>query len=197
MDIFYYSNYCKHSQKVLQFLVKGDLVDSISFICIDKRVFDKKTNQTKIALENGTQCVLPPNVVSVPSLLVTSKNYQLILGDDIMKFYEPRIREKVAHANFGSGEPHSFSINDFTSTNIMSEKFTSYNMSPDELAAKSTSVNRPLYGYVGINDDNHFISTPPDTYVPDKLKNISMEQLEKERNSDVESSLPPLFIPTL
>ena len=196
MDIFYYSNYCKHSQKVLQFLVKTNLVDSINFLCIDKRVFDKKTNQTKIALENGTQVILPPNLHSVPALLIVSKNYQLILGDDIMEHYKPRIREKIIHANL-SGEPDGFALNQFTSSssNIISEKFTSYNMSPEELSAKSTSTTRPLYNYVGIDNINQFISTPPDTYVPDKLKNISIENLEKQRNSEVE--LPPLFIPSL
>ena len=51
MDILYYSNYCPHSQKVLQTLVKGNMSDKISFICIDKRVQDPKTNQTYIILE--------------------------------------------------------------------------------------------------------------------------------------------------
>ena len=34
MDILYYSNFCKHSQKVLQTLAKTSVVDKISFICI-------------------------------------------------------------------------------------------------------------------------------------------------------------------
>ena len=28
MDILYYSNYCKHSKKILEFLVKGGIVES-------------------------------------------------------------------------------------------------------------------------------------------------------------------------
>ena len=50
MDILYYSNYCKHSQRVVQTLVKGNLTDKISFICIDKRSRDPKTNQIFIHL---------------------------------------------------------------------------------------------------------------------------------------------------
>ena len=95
MDIFYYSNYCKHSQNVLQFLVKGNLTDKISFICIDKRFFDKKTNQTKISTENGLTTVLPPNVHSVPALLLVNQNYQLLLGDNIINHYEPIVRKNI------------------------------------------------------------------------------------------------------
>lgn len=37
MDILYYSNYCKHSQKIIQNLSKTNLKDKISFICIDRK----------------------------------------------------------------------------------------------------------------------------------------------------------------
>ena len=36
-------------------------------------------------------------------------------------------------------------------TNIVSEQFTSYDMSPDDLSAKSNSTNRPMYDYVTVN----------------------------------------------
>ena len=48
MDTLYYSNYCKHSQRILQFLVKGNLVDKINFMCIDKRQQDDTNNQIYI-----------------------------------------------------------------------------------------------------------------------------------------------------
>lgn len=199
MDIFYYSNYCKHSQKVLQFLVKGNLVDKISFICIDKRYYDKRTNQTKIALEDGKNCILPPNIHSVPALLLVNKNYQLILGDDIMKYYEPMVRERIMKAELGNGEPAGFAMNQFSGaggTNIISEQFTMYNMTPDELSAKGTSIRRPMHNYVGVNDDSRFIQTPPDTYKPDKISgSITVDVLEKQRSEEIQQS--PLFIPSL
>ena len=40
MDILYYSNYCKHSQKLINILTKNNMSDKISFICIDKRKKD-------------------------------------------------------------------------------------------------------------------------------------------------------------
>ena len=84
MDILFYSNYCKHSQKIIQFLSKGGLLDSLNAYCVDKRIRDPKTNQTVIVLENGQQYPLPPNVHSVPSMLLVNNNYQLILGDEII-----------------------------------------------------------------------------------------------------------------
>ena len=57
MDTLYYSNYCKHCQRILQFLVKGNLANQINFLCIDKRERDPKTNQSYIILEDGKQVV--------------------------------------------------------------------------------------------------------------------------------------------
>ena len=190
MDILYYSNYCKHSQKILQFLVKGDLTKQISCICIDKRSRDPKTNQLKIILENGTIVSMPPNVHSVPALLLVNKNYQLVLGDDIIHHYEPKIIEKLSSANFGNGEPMGFSIHSISGSggsNIVSEQFTSYDMSPEELSAKGRGGKRQMYNYVSAIDDNNFIQTPPDTYRPDKLSsNITIDTLQQKRNADVD-----------
>ena len=66
MDILYYSNYCKHSQKVVNTLVKNNLKDKMSFLCIDKRRRDAKDNQTYILLENGSRVIMPPHIHSVP-----------------------------------------------------------------------------------------------------------------------------------
>ena len=74
MDTLYYSNYCKHSQRVLQYLVKANLTSKISFICIDKRQRDANNNQLYIILENGQRVVMPPNVHSVPALLLVNHN---------------------------------------------------------------------------------------------------------------------------
>ena len=52
MDVLYYSNHCKHSKKILQSLGKTNLREKISFICIDNRYHDSKTNQLYIVLGN-------------------------------------------------------------------------------------------------------------------------------------------------
>ena len=41
-----------------------------------------------------------------------------------------------------------------------------------------------MHNYVRIGD-NVNISTPPDTYEPDKVGEISIEKLQEERNKDI------------
>jgi len=196
MDILYYSNYCKHSQRLVQTLVKGNLSDKISFICIDKRVRDPKNNQQYIVLENGSKVVMPPNIHSVPSLLLIKQNYRLLMGDEIMQHLHPQIKQLNEVATNFNGEPISYSLNSSSGgSNIMSEQFTFYNMTPDELSAKGKSNNRQMYNYVSANDDIKLINTPPDNYRPDKLSNnVTVESLQQERLNEIEKTKGPGFI---
>jgi hypothetical protein len=188
-DILYYSNYCKHSKKILDFLVKGGIVESLSCICIDKRTRDTRTNQIVVVLENGKQALLPPNVKSVPALLLVNSNYKLVLGNEIIKYFEPKIKEKLASANFGNGEPLGYAINaasGSSGSNIVSEHFTYYNMTPEELSAKGAGGRRQMYNYVPVTQDTNFIQTPPDTYRPDKIASgVTIETLQEQRNAEV------------
>ena len=189
MDILYYSNYCKHSKKILEFLVKGGIVESLSCICIDKRSRNPKTNQIIVLLENGKQATLPPNLKSVPALLLVNDNYKMVLGSDIVRHFEPKIKEKLSSANFGNGEPLGYAIASASGSggsNIVSEQFTYYNMSPEELSAKGAGGRRQMYNYVPAGQDTGGIQTPPDTYRPDKISNgVTIETLQEKRNADV------------
>lgn len=197
MDIFYYSNYCKHSQKVIKFLSKGGLTNEVNAFCIDKRTKDPKTNQTVILLEDGKKALLPPNLQSVPALLLVNDNYKLILGDDIIKHFEPMMKEKLASADFGSGEPVGFAMQDFSGTtksNIVSEQFTYYNLTPEELSAKGVGGRRQMHNYVTAKQDQMFIETPPDEYRPNKLdESVTVDKLQQQRNMDVPVSNAPQF----
>lgn len=197
MDVLYYSNYCKHSEKVIKFLSKGGLTNDINAFCIDKRTRDPKTNQTVILLEDGKKALLPPNLQSVPALLLINDNYKLILGDDIIKHFEPMMKEKLASADFGSGEPIGFAMQDFsgsTKSNIVSEQFTYYNLTPEELSAKGVGGRRQMYNYVTAKQDQMFIETPPDEYRPNKLdENVTVDSLQQQRNMDVPVSNVPQF----
>ena len=192
MDILYYSNYCKHSQKILQFLSKGGLLDGINAYCIDKRAFNKNTNQTMILLENGDQVYLPPNIHSVPAMLLVNKNYQVVLGDDIIQHFEPTMKKKIANATLGDGEPYAFPIHAISGSggsNIVSEQFTFYDMSPEELSSKGQGGQRQMYNYVPVNQTNTFIQTPPDNYRPDKIgEGVTMDELQQKRNAEIANS---------
>jgi hypothetical protein len=183
MDILYYSNYCKHSKNILLQLVKYDIVKKLNCICVDQRKVNPKTGQTYVILENGTQILLPPNVHSVPALLLVQKNYNVLLGDAIMDHFQNEITERQTTATKGQGEPIGMSLG---SKDIVSEQYTFFNASSDDLSAKSTSTNRQLHHYVSVNDDSFTISTPPDTYRPNKLsENVTIENLQKIRNDEM------------
>ena len=192
MDILYYSNYCTHSQKVLQTLVKGNLSDKVSFICIDKRQIDKQTNQTYIILENGGKVVLPPNIHSVPALLLIKDNYRIIHGDEIIKRFHNDIKQQANIATNYNGEPVSFQLGSSSGgTNITSEQYTMYDMSPDELSAKGSGGNRQMYNYVSVSDSMNLIKTPDDTYKPDKVSNgVTIDSLQQKRMDDINQIMP-------
>jgi hypothetical protein len=188
MDTLYYSNFCKHSQRVLQFLVKGNLTGKINFLCIDNRERGND-NQMYIILEDGKRVVMPPNVQSVPSLLLVRQGYRVILGDDIISHYhiDANIETKKKQSN-QIIEPIGTSL--MTSSggmNIISEPYTSFNLTSEELSAKGNSGRRNMYNYVSANDDVISIQTPPDTYHPDKLdKDVTIDTLQQKRFDDID-----------
>ncbi len=121
--IFYYSNFCPNSQRVLQFLVRANLTTEVAFICIDKRGRDPNTNQMYIIMENGDRVLMPPNIHSVPALLMLNANYKVIYGDEIIRYYEPNIvNDKMMATNF-NGEPSGFSLNGSGSSLVDSGSF--------------------------------------------------------------------------
>ena len=192
MDILYYSNYCKHSQRVVQTLVKGNLTDKISFICIDKRSRDPKTNQIFIHLENGSKVIMPPNLHSVPALILVNQNYRFIQGDEIIKHFHSHILSKNERATAFNGEPSGFHLTGSNGgSNIMSEKYTSYDMTPDELSAKGRGQNRNLYNYVSASDDIIIINTPDDAYKPDKVStDTTIDTLQQKRIDEINQIMP-------
>lgn len=199
MDILYYSNYCKHSQKIIKFFVQNNLNDQISFISIDNRKYDNKTGQIYVILENGKQIVLPPNIHSVPSLLLVKNNYSVLIGDEIRARYSNKIENKKDIATLGNGEPIGVSLDSVLgSGSVVSEQYTSYDATPQELSTKGRGGNRSLYNYVSAVEAAPGIYTPPDNYHPDKISgDITMDSLEQIRNEEIGASIPtPAFLPS-
>ena len=192
MDILYYSNYCKHSQKVIQTLVKANMSDKISFICIDKRTQDNKTNQTYITLENGGKVIMPPNIQGVPSLLIVKHGYKVIVGDEIIKHYHETLKNVNASQIKNTGEPSAFYLGKSSGgSNIMSEQYTMYNLTPDELSAKGVGGKRQLYNYVPADDNIQFINTPEDNYQADKVSSgVTIDSLQQKRIDDIAAIMP-------
>jgi len=196
MDILYYSNYCKHSKKILQFFVNNNLTDQLNFICVDKRKQDPNSGQIYVILENGTNILLPPNVHSVPSLLLVKQNYSVILGDDIMAKFQEQIKTMNNDATLGNGEPLGVALDSVRIGTVVSEQYTPYGATPEELSTKSKS-NRPIYNYVSANMEVSTINTPPDTYRPDKVsEGTTIDALQQLRNEEIGATIQkPAFIP--
>jgi glutaredoxin-related protein len=187
MDTLYYSNYCKHCQRVLQYLTKGNLANKLNFVCIDKRSRDVNNNQIYITLENGQKIIMPPNIHSVPALLLVKQNYRVILGDDIMMHFQPAVHKESQRQILQQREPVGTALMASNNgMNILSEQYTLYNLTHEELSAKGNSERRPLYNYVSVNDDFITIPTPPDDYQPDKIQsNVTVDLLQQKRIDEV------------
>lgn len=159
----------------------------MNFLCIDKR--RKEGPAMMIVLENGKTVPMPPHVHSVPAL-VLGKGYTVIYGEDIVRHYQSLGGEgsSVQHIKTVATEPMGVSLATATSS-FMSEPYTFYNLSADELSAKGTGGRRQMYNFVSASHtttNGSSIPTPAETYRPDKIsKDVTIESLHNQRNSDV------------
>lgn len=192
MDILYYSNYCKHSKKLLLVLSRcKNLKEKISFICIDKRSVDPKTNEMFINLENGTRVIKPPNLHSVPALLLVKQNYRLLYGDEIFDEIKPYIISDTNTAENFNGEPMSYALNNPGNNFVSSERFTPYDLSSEELSAKGMGGRRSIGNYVSASIENITIHTPDDDYKADKIGDITIDKIQQQRSNMLENKPPP------
>lgn len=182
--ILYYSNQCENSKRILQTVSKGTVHKDIHFMCIDKRV--KVGNAWYIVLENGERVILPPQVDRVPALLLLADGHKILFGEQIKQYLQPRIVVANNAATQNNGEPFAFSIykDCLGGHGVTSDNFSFLDQSSEELSAKGSGGLRQMYNYATI-DFHDKIHTPAEDYVPDKIGNISMEQLQQKRNTDV------------
>jgi hypothetical protein len=192
MDIFYYSNNCPHSQKVVQFIIKNNLQQNLSCINVDRRKRDHNNNQLIVILENGQTVQLPPNLHSLPSILCVKRNYEILSGTDtIIKYLQEKFATNLNNiVSFGdqriqTREPIGTPLGSLTqNSNIFSEPYTMYDLPPDVLSAKSTH-KRDLYNYVAV-DQQFTIPTPEETYKSERLpSSVTIDSLEHKRNQEV------------
>lgn len=173
MDVLYYSNYCKHCQKLLQFLVKNNLASKLNCICIDKRYKDPKTQQMYIVLENGQQLALPPNVHSVPSLLLVKQKFSVLTGEPIYEYFNSFVQVQNNSATQNNGEPMGYAINGGLGGNVGGGLMENTFMS-------------------ATHSDFH-IAAPPETYTSNKIKGDSslLDNIKQMRDQDLKMLMPP------
>jgi hypothetical protein len=187
-SIIYYSNHCDKSKTVLTALSKSRLQDDIHFLCIDRRV-KSSTGAVHILTESGEKVLLPPQVNRVPALLLLNKGHQVLYGEQILQHFQPKNVALNDQATGFNGEPNAFALGRESMGSgfgVASDNYSFLDQSPDELSAKGNGGMRQLYNYATI-DLVDKIETPPDTYSPDKVGSVSLEQLQQKRSSEIQN----------
>ena len=180
--ILYYSNYCQNCKQVLSVVSRSTVKDEMHFLCVDNRV-KGNNGATYIKLQDGQQVILPPTVTRVPALLLLNRGHHVLFGEEIMKHIQPSVDVMKQSAVKQSGEPMAFSLGG-GSYGVASDSYSFLDMSSDDLSAKGNGGMRQQHMYAGISHTDQ-IETPPDNYSPDTIGNMSMEQLQASRESEV------------
>jgi len=136
-----------------------------------------------IVLENGKTVPMPPHVHSVPAL-VLGKGFNVIYGAEIAQHYQGASNNNNSvQAVRVATEPLGVSLS-LATQSIVSEPYTFYNLSADELSSKGSGGRRQMYNYVSASHalTGGSIPTPPETYRPDKVsKDVTVESLSSQR----------------
>jgi hypothetical protein len=156
-------------------LIKSNLIEKISAVCVDKRTKDAKTGQLIIVLENGKTMMLPPNIHSVPSLLIKS-NFHVIAGDEIMRYYQPQVQSQEKMAVGHLGEPSGFDLGNYS----ISDQYTFYSDTvPHNIQSQKNNM-------VDANHTIQPIHAEPDNYRPNKMSSeITVDKIHTLRNEDI------------
>ena len=175
--ILYYSNYCNNSSQIIQKLSTSQIKNDIHFISIDDRI-KKPDGSIYIKLKNQQEIVLPHTVDKVPALLLLNRGNQVVFGNQILEHLQPvrtGVQERMVNR-----EPMAFSFNDMNSCGVTSDNYSFLDQSIEDLSAKGQGGMRQLRNNVTWESVDN-IETPPDDYVPNKVGEISMEQLQQQR----------------
>lgn len=175
--IVYYSNYCNYCSQIIQTLASSQVKNDIHFISIDDRV-KRPDGSIYVKLKNQQEIILPNTVDKVPALLLLNRGNQVVFGNQILEHLQP-VRTGVQERMINR-EPMAFSFNDMNSCGVTSDNYSFLDQTVDDLAAKGQGGMRQLRNNVTWESVDS-IETPPDDYVPNKVGEVSMEQLQQQR----------------
>jgi hypothetical protein len=183
-SILYYSNYCEHSKKIVQYLTKANLGKDVHFICIDNRT--KQDNKTFIVLDNGQKIIMPETVNRVPALLLLNNKYDVLFGENILNYFKPKQTEIVKQATFNNTEPIAFSFSGGGFSNVVSDQYSFLDMGADDLSAKGNGGIRQMHNYVDINYVDTMKNYEEDNYKGSNRisSDVSIEQLKMQRDQE-------------
>lgn len=183
-SIVYYSNFCEHSKKLIQYFSKSNITKDIHFICIDKRS-KGPDGKIYITLENEQKIIMPNSVEKVPALLLLNNNYQVLYGDNIYNHFKPTQEIITRAATNNNIEPMAFSLG---GGSISSDQYSFLDMKSEELNTQGTGGLRQMHNYVPLNHMDT-ITTPEDDHnykQQDKIpQEMTIEKLQKMREQEM------------
>ncbi|MDC1321470.1 hypothetical protein N8261_05855 [Flavobacteriaceae bacterium] len=187
-SVLYYSNYCDKSKNILRILGKSEQTKDMHFICIDKRFRNNENGSVYVILENQQKIVLPPQVQKVPAMLLLKEGNKVIFGNEITDRIKPREDYNKSKATGFNGEPSAFALgnDNIGGFGVASDSYSYWDQGSDELLAQGNGGTRQMYNYAGIESASGNIETPPDTWSPDKVDESAYEQMEAQRNKDMQ-----------
>jgi hypothetical protein len=68
---------------------------------------------------------------------------------------------------------------------VASDSFSFWDQTSDDLSAKGNGGMRQLYNYATV-DSNMRIEAPKEDYAPDKIGSVSLENLQQQRNTEIQ-----------
>ena len=181
-EILYYSNFCKHSKKILQNLSKSQLKNKFHFVCVDKRVVED--DKIFVVLQNGSKIIMPNNITKVPAILNLT-TYNIIVGEDIYEYLKPQSQALTKQSTGNNMEPYSFSFGLGTiGTGVSSDNFSFLDTPSESLMAEGDGGLRQMYNYASANFQNEVtpINTPNDE---SRKSGMTLEQLQKQRDLEI------------
>jgi hypothetical protein len=152
----YFSEYCKHSQAILEQMNRLGLHDKFRYISVDKRV--NKNNITYIILPNGQQFPLPPMINRVPILLLKPSN-EILSGNQILEYIKPQVRNIQDQKTMIYNEPNPFAFgtDGLGMSGVASDTFSfveSNNNHHEMRLDGGTAGLRQMYNYVSADGGN-------------------------------------------
>ena len=115
-------------------------------------------------------------------MLLLNRGNQVLFGNSILEHLVP-IKTGIEQRTTNQ-EPNAFSLTEVNSFGVMSDNFSFLDQSAEELSAKGAGGMRQLRNNVSW-EYNDTIETPPEDYIPNKVGEISIEQLKQQREMSI------------
>jgi len=181
-SVLYYSKFCQHCKELITKIARTKTKDDIHFVCIDKRE-KHKDGSTHVILETGQRLLLPPNITTVPAVLLLHHGNRVVTGiKEITHYLSPGETTIMNQATNFNGEPQAFSFCEMGDN--LSDNYSYLDQSAEELSAKGEGGTRQMHNYCTITQ-NDKIATPPDDYEPNKIGQVDLGKMQMERANEI------------